>query len=31
MIIIDDLMHEVVKKREMERLFTQGAHHRLLK
>lgn len=30
MIIIDDLMHEVVKNGEMERLFTQGAHHRRL-
>ena len=28
LIIIDDLMHEVMKTKDMELLFTQGCHHR---
>lgn len=28
MIIVDDLMHEVVRNQNMELLFTQGCHHR---
>ena len=28
LIVIDDLMHRVVQDKEMELLFTQGAHHR---
>ena len=30
LIIIDDLMHEVMKNKDMELLFTQGCHHRRL-
>lgn len=28
LIVIDDLMHEVMKNKDMELLFTQGTHHR---
>ena len=28
LIIIDDLMHEVTRNKNMELLFTQGCHHR---
>ena len=28
LIILDDLMHEVMRSKEMELLFTQGCHHR---
>ena len=28
LIIIDDLMHEVMRNKDMELLFTQGCHHR---
>ena len=28
LIVVDDLMHEVMRNKDMELLFTQGTHHK---